>query len=61
MLLSKDLEKNQYIISAKDYELFQMLLQQAEDELDLKVAEERMADPKQERVSFEEFFSELGI
>jgi PHD/YefM family antitoxin component YafN of YafNO toxin-antitoxin module len=50
-----------YMISAKDYELFLNLLQQAEDNLDLQVSEERMADPDQERVSFEAFFSDLGV
>lgn len=50
-----------YMIPAKDYELFIALLEQAEDKLDLQVAEERMSDPNQELVSFDEFFSELGV
>ena len=48
-----------YLISASDYELFQQLLQQAEDKQDLEVAESRMNDPQQETVGFEEFFSDL--
>jgi PHD/YefM family antitoxin component YafN of YafNO toxin-antitoxin module len=48
-----------YMIPAKDYELFLNLLQQVEDSLDLREAEERMADSTQERVGFDEFFAEL--
>jgi prevent-host-death family protein len=48
-----------YMISARDYELFQQLLQQAEDKMDLEIAESRMNDPQQETVSFEEFFDDL--
>jgi len=48
-----------YMIPAKDYELFLKLLQQAEDNLDLKEAEERVTNPEQERVGFDEFFAEL--
>ena len=48
-----------YMISAPDYELFQQLLQQAEDKEDLEIAESRMNDPQQETVGFEEFFSDL--
>ncbi|WP_227498550.1 type II toxin-antitoxin system Phd/YefM family antitoxin [Synechococcus sp. PCC 7336] len=48
-----------YMIPAKDYELFLKLLQQAEDDLDLQGAEKRMADSKQERVDFDDFFAEL--
>ena len=47
-----------YIISARDYELFQKLLQKAEDILDLEIAEARMNEP-QERIGFEEFFQDL--
>ena len=50
-----------YMIPAKDYELFQKLLQQAEDQLDLQEAEQRMADSKQERLSFDEFFMESEV
>lgn len=50
-----------YLIPAKDYQLLQELLQKTEDELDLKIAEERMADPHQEQVPFDQFFSELGM
>lgn len=49
------------MIPAKDYELFQKLLQQAEDQLDLQEAEQRMADSKQERLSFDEFFTESEV
>jgi PHD/YefM family antitoxin component YafN of YafNO toxin-antitoxin module len=48
-----------YLISAKDYELFLKLMQRAEDDLDLQEAEERMADPSQQRVGVDEFFAEL--
>lgn len=48
-----------YMISAQDYELFQQLLQQKEDKEDIEIAESRMNDPLQERVGFEEFFSDL--
>jgi PHD/YefM family antitoxin component YafN of YafNO toxin-antitoxin module len=48
-----------YMISAQDYELFLKLLEQAEDDLDLQEAEERMADPSQQRVGVDEFFAEL--
>ena len=48
-----------YMIPAKDYELFLGLLQQAEDALDLHTVEERMADSKQERIGFDEFFAGL--
>lgn len=47
-----------YMIPAKDYELFQKLLQEAEDQLDLQEAEQRMDDLKQERSGFEKFFQE---
>jgi PHD/YefM family antitoxin component YafN of YafNO toxin-antitoxin module len=50
-----------YMIPARDYELFLKLLQQAEDNLDLQEAEERMTDSEQERVSFDEFFAELEV
>ncbi|WP_019509131.1 type II toxin-antitoxin system Phd/YefM family antitoxin [Pleurocapsa sp. PCC 7319] len=50
-----------YMIPAKDYELFQKLLQQAEDRADIQEAELRMTDSKQERLSFDEFFSELEV
>lgn len=48
-----------YMIPAKDYELFLQLLQQAEDTLDIQIADERMADPQQGKISFDEFFLEL--
>ena len=48
-----------YLISATDYALFQQLLQQVEDKEDLEIAESRMNDPRQETVSFEEFFNDL--
>ena len=48
-----------YMIPAKDYELFLKLRQDAEDDLDLAEAEKRMADSKQERISFDTFFAEL--
>lgn len=48
-----------YLISAKDYELFQQLLQKVEDREDLDVAESRMNDPQQETVGFDEFLSDL--
>lgn len=50
-----------YMIPAKDYELFQQLLQQVEDDLDLQEAEARMADSQQERISFEDFFVGLDV
>lgn len=48
-----------YMISASDYELFQQLLQQAEDKEDLEIVESRMNDSQQETVGFEEFFSDV--
>jgi prevent-host-death family protein len=48
-----------YMISAQDYELFQRLLQQAEDKQDIELAESRMKDPQQETISFDEFFADL--
>lgn len=48
-----------YMISAQDYELFQQLLEQAEDQSDLEVAESRMNDPRQETISFDDFFADL--
>jgi prevent-host-death family protein len=48
-----------YMISARDYELFQQLLQQAEDKIDLEMAESRMNDPQQDTISFDEFFADL--
>lgn len=48
-----------YMISARDYELFQQLLKQAEDKMDIEIAESRMNDPQQETVSFDEFFADL--
>lgn len=50
-----------YLIPAKDYELFLKLLEQAEDKVDLQEVERRMADSKQERVSFDEFFAGLEV
>ena len=52
-------KKPVYMIPAKDYELFQQLLQQEEEDLDLQEAEARMADSQKERVSFENFFADL--
>ncbi len=48
-----------YVISAKDYELFQQLLQQAEDKLDYQEAETRMNEPAQKKIAFDEFFADL--
>ncbi|MEA5535522.1 type II toxin-antitoxin system Phd/YefM family antitoxin [Crocosphaera sp. XPORK-15E] len=48
-----------YMIPAKDYELFIKLLEQAEDKLDLEEAEKPMANPEQERLTFEEFLKEI--
>ncbi|ELS03637.1 prevent-host-death family protein [Xenococcus sp. PCC 7305] len=48
-----------YLISAKDYELFQQLLQQAEDRIDLEAAESRMNDPQRKTIGFDEFFDDL--
>jgi prevent-host-death family protein len=48
-----------YMISAQDYELFQRLLQQAEDKIDLEIAESRMNDPQHDPVGFDEFFADL--
>ncbi len=48
-----------YMISAEDYQLFQQLLQQAEDKIDLQEAESRINDPQQERIDFDEFFTDL--
>ncbi len=50
-----------YLISAQDYQLFLKLLQQTEDQQDLQEAEKRMNDPQQERLSFDQFFSELEV
>ena len=50
-----------YIIPAKDYELFQELLQQAEDNIDLESAESRMNDPQQKTIGFDEFFEDLEV
>lgn len=46
------------MIPAKDYELFQKLLQQAEDKLDLQEAESRINDPEQKRIELKEFFAD---
>lgn len=48
-----------YMISAQDYELFQQLMQQAEDKEDIAIAESRMNDSQQETVDFDEFFADL--
>jgi prevent-host-death family protein len=48
-----------YMISARDYELFQKLLQQSEDRTDLEIAEFRMSNLQQETISFDDFFAEL--
>jgi prevent-host-death family protein len=50
-----------YLISSQDYDLFQQLLELHEDRADIQLADERMSNPEQERVSFETFFEELGI
>ena len=50
-----------YMIPAKDYELFQQLLQQAEDKIDLESAESRMNDPQQKTIGFDEFFDDLEV
>ena len=48
-----------YLISAKDYKLFQQLLQQIEDDTDINIADSRISDSKQQTMSFEEFFADL--
>ncbi len=48
-----------YMISARDYELFQQLLKQVEDKEDIAIAESRMNDPQQETVGFDDFFADL--
>ncbi len=48
-----------YMISAQDYELFQQLMQQAEDKEDIAIAESRMNDSQQETVDFDKFFADL--
>ncbi len=50
-----------YLISAQDYALFQQLMELHEDQADIRLADERMSDPNQERVGFENFFEELGV
>lgn len=50
-----------YIIPAKDYELFIKLLEQAEDKIDIEEADKRMNDNEQERLTFDQFFNELGV
>lgn len=50
-----------YLIPSEDYQLLQQLIEAEEDRVDIAAADLRMADPNQERVPFEEFFSELGI
>lgn len=56
----KHLEKDTvYLISAEDYELFQQLLREAENKIDLEVAESRMNDNQQKTVSFNEFFNDI--
>ncbi len=48
-----------YIVSAKDYDLFQQLLQQAEDKIDIEEAESRMNDSEQQTIEFDEFFTDF--
>lgn len=48
-----------YLISTQDYEIFQQLLEQAEDKSDIEIAESRMNDLQQETVSFDEFFADI--
>ncbi|MEM9271543.1 MAG: type II toxin-antitoxin system Phd/YefM family antitoxin [Cyanobacteria bacterium P01_F01_bin.143] len=48
-----------YMISAQDYQLFQQLLQQTEDKIDLEEAESRINDPQQNTIGFDEFFTDL--
>ncbi|MEM6448091.1 MAG: type II toxin-antitoxin system Phd/YefM family antitoxin [Cyanobacteria bacterium P01_D01_bin.123] len=48
-----------YVIPAKDYELFQSLLPQAEDASDLQIPEERMSNPNAKRIVFDEFLAAL--
>ena len=50
-----------YLIPAKDYELFQQLLQQAEDKIDLESAELQMNDPQKKTIGFDEFFADLEV
>lgn len=61
ILINRDGKDPVYMIPAKDYELFLKLLQQAEDNLDLEEAEERMINSEQNRVGFDEFFAELEV
>lgn len=56
----KNADKNAvYLVSAEDYMLFQKLLQEAEDRIDLETAEYRMNDPQQKTVSFDDFFNNI--
>ncbi|NEQ99003.1 MAG: type II toxin-antitoxin system Phd/YefM family antitoxin [Cyanothece sp. SIO2G6] len=48
-----------YLISQRDYELFQQLLQRLEDKQDLELAEARTVDPQQELIEFDQFFATL--
>jgi prevent-host-death family protein len=50
-----------YLIPAEDYLLLEKFREIEEEKIDLQIAEERMNDPSQERVSFDKFFGELGI
>ncbi|MEM9276671.1 MAG: type II toxin-antitoxin system Phd/YefM family antitoxin [Cyanobacteria bacterium P01_F01_bin.143] len=50
-----------YLISAKDYELFQQFLEQAEDKIDLEEAESRMNNSQQQTIDFDEFFNDLEV
>lgn len=52
---------NVYLISAQDYQLFQQLLQETEDRMDLESAESRMNDPQQQTVDFDDFFDDLEV
>ena len=50
-----------YMISAQDYQLFQQLLQQTEDRIDLEEAESRMNDTQKNTIDFDEFFYEFDV
>ncbi|MBL1210084.1 type II toxin-antitoxin system Phd/YefM family antitoxin [Geminocystis sp. GBBB08] len=50
-----------YLIPAEDYQLLEELRELEQEKIDLDIANERINDPNQKRVSFEQFFDELGI
>lgn len=50
-----------YLIPAEDYLLLEKFREIEEEKIDLQIAEERINDPSQKRVSFDKFFGELGF